>query len=53
VAQDRLEVTLYRRANNWQPEVFSRPHQAVPLKAIDLTLPLSSIYEGVAVGAAG
>ena len=53
VAQDRLEVTLFRRGNNWQPEVCSRLNDAVALKSIDLRLPLSAIYEGVEVGAAG
>src|SRR5260221_7366261 len=36
VAQDRLEVTLFRGGNNCQPEVFSRLNDAVALKAIDL-----------------
>ena len=52
VAQDRHEVTVYRRGNDWQPELFSRLNDTVTLKAIELALPLSSIYEGLAIGAA-
>ena len=51
VAQDRYEVILYRRDNDWQPELFSRLSDSVTLKAIELDLPLFSIYEGLALGA--
>lgn len=47
VAQDRVEVTLFRRAANWRPEVTTRRKDTVTLKSIGLTLPLSAIYEGV------
>src|SRR5438445_4693182 len=47
VAQDRTEATLFRRANNWRPEVFTSPGQTIPLASIDLDLPLAAIYEGV------
>src|SRR5438094_200233 len=39
VAQDRHEVTVYRRGNDWQPELFSRLNDTVTLKAIELALP--------------
>jgi Uma2 family endonuclease len=48
-AQDRIEVTLFRRSNNWNPEVFNRPDQSLSLKSIEFVLPLSSVYEGVVV----
>jgi len=47
VSQDRLEVTLFCRANNWSPELLNRMDQSVNLKSVDLSLPLSSIYEAV------
>ena len=50
VAQDRLEATLFRRANRWQPEVFDCLERVVPLDSISLNLPLSSIYEGLPTG---
>jgi hypothetical protein len=53
VSQDRYEATLFRRANHWQPEVCSRLDDSLALKAIDLAIPLSAIYEGVAIGAVG
>jgi Uma2 family endonuclease len=50
VAQDRREVKIFRRDNDWRPEVFSRPQDTVTLKAIGLARSLASICEGVAVG---
>jgi Uma2 family endonuclease len=46
-AQDRIEVTVFRRVNNWKPEVFNRLENTVKLKSIGLALKVSSIYEGV------
>jgi Uma2 family endonuclease len=50
VAQDRVEVTLFRRANDWRPEVFTKLSQKIKLKSLKLTLPVSDVYERVAVG---
>jgi Uma2 family endonuclease len=47
VAQERVEATLFRRANNWQPEIFNQLHDTLTLTSIDLALALSSVYEGV------
>jgi Uma2 family endonuclease len=47
VAQDRMEVTLFRRANRWQAEVFRNPAQSLPLASIAFALSLGAIYEGV------
>ena len=47
VAQDRLEVTLFRRTANWRPEMATRHEDAIIFRSIGLTLPLSAIYEGV------
>ena len=50
VAQDRLEVTAFRRANRWKPEVLKGLGQVLTLASIGLALPLSSIYEGAVPG---
>jgi len=49
VAQDRMEVTVLRRANQWKPEVFSKPDQSLALPSLEFSLPLSGAYEGVKV----
>jgi Uma2 family endonuclease len=49
VAQDKMEVTLFRRANHWQPEVLVQPEQALHLPSLDFRLALNALYEGVAV----
>ncbi|MBI5387037.1 MAG: Uma2 family endonuclease [Verrucomicrobia bacterium] len=47
VAQDRIEVTIFRRANEWQPEVLNRLDQVARFVSLDFSLPLAAIYEGV------
>jgi Uma2 family endonuclease len=47
VAQDRPEITIFRRANKWAPELVAGLSESVWLKSIDLTLAVSAIYEGV------
>ena len=49
VAQDRMEVTVFRRANGWKPEVFTRADQTLALPSLEFSLPLSGVYEGVKV----
>jgi Uma2 family endonuclease len=49
VAQDRMEVTVFRRANQWRPEVFAKPDQTLALPSLEFSLPLSGVYEGVKV----
>ncbi|MBI2928640.1 MAG: Uma2 family endonuclease [Verrucomicrobia bacterium] len=49
VAQDRLEVTVFRRANNWEPEILRQPEEQLRLTSLDFSLPLSTVYEGVKV----
>jgi Uma2 family endonuclease len=50
VGQDKMEVTLFRRGNRWQAEVFHAATQSLPLASIDFSIPLASIYEGVNMG---
>jgi Uma2 family endonuclease len=47
VAQDRTEVTVFRRASGWRPEVLTQPDDSLSLNSIGLTIQLSGIYEGV------
>ena len=51
VAQDKMEVTVFRRANKWQPEIFSRAVEHLRLPSLEFTLPLAAVYEGVKPGA--
>jgi len=47
VAQDRLEVTVFRRTNKWQPEIMQKPDELLRVNSLTLTLPLNLVYEGV------
>jgi Uma2 family endonuclease len=47
VAQDKMEVTVFRRANQWRPEVVKTPDEALRLASVDFALPLSAVYEDV------
>jgi Uma2 family endonuclease len=49
VAQDRMEVTLFRRSADWQPEVLRQPQEHLRLASIEFGLPLRLVYEGVQV----
>ena len=47
VAQDRADVTIFRRTDKWAPETAAGLAQRIFLKSLDLTLSLSAIYEGI------
>jgi Uma2 family endonuclease len=47
VAQDRREVTVFRRGNQWRPEVQREAVGSFHLNSIDLTLPFDLAYEGL------
>jgi len=49
VAQDKSEVTILQRGKNWQAEVLRGPEQTIQIDSLQFTLPLSALYEGVAV----
>jgi Uma2 family endonuclease len=49
VAQDRMEITLFRRAANWRPELLRQAGEFLKLSSIEFSLPLSAVYEGVKV----
>ncbi len=47
VAQDPREITLFRRVNNWKAEKLPGAKGRIALQSLNLSLPLSAIYEGV------
>ncbi len=47
VAQDRREVTVFRRANGWQAEVLRGETDTLRLASLEFVQPLGEIYEGV------
>jgi Uma2 family endonuclease len=47
VAQDRREVTLYRRATDWQAEIFTAPDATIEFRSVKLSMLLAEIYESV------
>ena len=47
VAQRAKEVTVFRRANDWKAEPVAGAKARVALHSLELTFPLSAIYEGV------
>jgi len=49
VAQDRVEVTLFRRANAWQPEVLTHPGATLHLKSLEFKMPLRKVYEATRI----
>jgi Uma2 family endonuclease len=49
VAQDRREVTVFRRRRQWDPEILAQPEQALELASLDFTASLNLIYEGLKV----
>ncbi|PWU17200.1 MAG: hypothetical protein C5B50_11785 [Verrucomicrobia bacterium] len=47
VAQDGIEVTVFRRAQNWAAELVRGSEQFLVVPSIHFKLPLRSLYEGV------
>jgi Uma2 family endonuclease len=47
VAQDKMEITLFRRANQWQAGILNAATRVLSLASIDFSIPLQAIYEGV------
>lgn len=47
VAQERREVTIFRRAKNWEGEIYTAPDAAVEFRSLKQTLTLAQIYESV------
>lgn len=49
VAQDKMEVTVFQRANHWQPEILTRPDQLLRLPSLKFSRSLREVYDGVNV----
>lgn len=47
VAQDRCEVTVFRRALGWQGEVFTSSEATVEFRSVKQALTITEIYDGV------
>ncbi len=45
VAQDRHEVTIFRRATGWQGEIFTVPDALVEFRSVKQAMTLAAIYE--------
>ncbi len=51
IAQDKIELTIFNRSADWQPEVLRQEDQPLRLPSIDFKMPVRLIYEGLALGA--
>ena len=49
VAQDRREVTVFRRAKQWAAEVLKAPGDQLTLSSLNFSASLDAVYEGVKV----
>ena len=47
VAQDRVDVRVYRKRTAWAAQYYMDINMAVELESVDLMIPLSQIYRGV------
>ena len=47
VAQDRREVTVFRRATGWHGEIFSAPEAVVDFSSVKQSMAVGEIYEDV------
>lgn len=47
VAQDRREVTVFRRATGWQGETFTAPDAVVEFHSVKQAMTVAGIYEDV------
>jgi Uma2 family endonuclease len=46
-AQDEKRVVVYPRAQRWKPRVYGARDAAIELRSIDLTIPMTELYNGV------
>ena len=49
VAQDRTETTVFQRGRPWQAEVLCGREQRLQIDAIQFTISLGALYEGVVI----
>jgi Uma2 family endonuclease len=49
VAQDKTEITVFRRNNSWRPELTNRAEGELRLASLDFAQQVSAVYDGVKV----
>lgn len=49
VEQDRADIRIYRRTEDWHPQQFSGLEAVAEFHSVGLSLPLGQVYEGVAL----
>ena len=47
VSQSKMEVTLFRRGNDWKPEILRQSQDELSLNSLGFKITLQSVYEGV------
>jgi Uma2 family endonuclease len=47
IAQQSLEITIFRRSDNWRPLVLTRPEDVFESRAVEVNVALVNIYEGI------
>jgi Uma2 family endonuclease len=52
VAQDKSEVTVFRRANQWRPEIVREAGDSLQLPSLGFTLSVGEVYDRVNLSAA-
>jgi Uma2 family endonuclease len=45
--QKSAELTIYRRSEDWQPDVVIGPRAVAEFRSLDMTIPLATLYESV------
>lgn len=51
VSQDERKLTIFRRADEWRPQVCTGVEATAEFRSIDLTLPLIDVYDDILSGA--
>jgi Uma2 family endonuclease len=46
VSQRTMEVTIFRRSENWSPTVLTKPEDVYESRAVEVNIALADIYEG-------
>jgi Uma2 family endonuclease len=49
VSQDKMEVTVFRRAQDWKAEIANRADQEIRLDSVQFKVQIGAIYEGVTI----
>jgi len=47
IAQNKMEVTVFERANRWQPELSIQPEQSLRLPSLNFSQLLKDVYDSV------